>query len=222
MNNKTGLFDIQDSLVKTLSKDNDYPFKNRKYSSLNKEEIKKHGEFYQDVVFHKMNVYLKKLGYDFDLTKKTKQEREDENITYKDQKKSSVNREHNRQNKVKIEIENANKELDETKFKNSELENEIEKKQLNKNMLDKEVEKLKEEKTTLEKGMEYAEKCYTNLISYLKDGLKPDLYNFIKNFEILNKVNKEFADKVNDETNRVADDETKNEIKKNSKSFKLR
>ncbi|MBT2916704.1 hypothetical protein, partial [Vibrio anguillarum] len=87
-------------------------------SSLDKEEIKLHGEFYQDLIFHKMNFYLNKLGYDFELTKKTKQERKDENITYKDQKKSSVNREHNRQNKIKIENENANKELNETKFKN--------------------------------------------------------------------------------------------------------
>lgn len=221
-NNKTGLFDIQDSLIKTLSKNKGYPFKNRKYSSLNKEEIKIHGEFYQDIVFHKMNFYLNKLGYGFDLTKKTKQEREDENITYKDQKKSSVNREHNRQNKVKIEIENANKKLDETKFKNSELENEIVKKQLNRNILDKEVEKLEEKKTSLEKGIEYAEKCYTSLIAFLKDRLPPDLFNFVNNFEMLYKTNEKVANELEKETNRIADDETKNVIKKNSKSFKLR
>lgn len=221
-NNKSGLFDIQDSLLNKLSKQKNYPFKGRKYSSLNKEEIKIHGEFYQDVVFHQMNFYLKKLGYDFDLTKKTKEERKAENITYKDQKKSSVNREHNRQNKIKIENENANKELNETKFKNNELKQEIEKQQLNKNWLDKKVSELKEKKIDLEKGIKYAEKCYTSLISFLKDGLKPDLFNFANNFDKLYKTNKKASDEIKKETNKLADDETKNEIKKRSKFFKLR
>lgn len=221
-NNKTGLFDIQDSLIKTLSKNKDYPFKNRKYSSLNKEEIKKHGEFYQDVVFNKMNLYLERLGYDFELTKKTKQERKDENIIYKDQKKSSVNREHNRQNKVKIEIENANKKLDETKFKNSVLNDEIKKQQLNKNILDRAIEKAKLKLSELNEGIEYAEKCYVSLISFLKDRLKPDLFNFTNNFDRLYKTDKKVAEEIKNETNRIADDETKNEIKKHSKFFKLR
>ncbi|MBY8008217.1 hypothetical protein KW471_07900 [Vibrio fluvialis] len=221
-NNKTGLFDIQDSLIKTLSKNKGYPFKNRKYSSLNKEEIKIHGEFYQDIVFHKMNFYLNKLDYEFELTKKTKQEKKNENITYKDQKKSSVNREHNRQNKVKIEIKQANKELNETKFKNSELNGEIEKKQINVNMLDKKVSGLKDKLTDLEKAIQLAEKCYTSLISFLKDRLPPDLFNFVNNFEMLYKKNKKVANELEKETNRIADDETKNAIKKNCKSFKLR
>ncbi|HCH2338183.1 TPA: hypothetical protein NKS02_004682, partial [Vibrio parahaemolyticus] len=154
--------------------------------------------------------------------KKTKEERKAENITYKDQKKSSVNREHNRQNKIKIENENANKELNETKFKNNELKQEIEKQQLNKNWLDKKVSELKEKKIDLEKGIKYAEKCYTSLISFLKDGLKPDLFNFANNFDKLYKTNKKASDEIKKETNKLADDETKNEIKKRSKFFKLR
>lgn len=56
----------------------------------------------------------------------------------------------------------------------------------------------------------------------MKDRLPPDLFNFVNNFEMLYKTNKKVANELEKETNRIADDETKNVIKKNSKSFKLR
>ena len=215
-NNKSGLFNIQDYLIEKLSSNHkNYPFKSRKYSSLNKEEIIKHGEFYQDVIFANMNIYLKKLGYEFDLTKKTKEEKKNENIEYKDQKKSSVNREHNRQNKVKIENEEATKALLKTKLTNKELSKEIDNKKEQISILDKTLNKLKEETESFKRGLK-------SIVSYAKDELPIDLFNFLKEFEFLNKSKSDLADDLENESYKVSNDETKIRIKEKKKDFKLR
>ncbi|CAH8217534.1 hypothetical protein [Vibrio aestuarianus] len=215
-NNKSGLFNIQDYLIEKLSSHHkNYPFKGRKYSSLNKEEIIKHGEFYQDVVFANMNMYLKKLGYGFDLTKKTKKERNEENITYNDQKKSSVNREHNRQNKIRIENEEADKKLLNTKLTNKKLGEEIENRKEEISILQKTLNKLKEEADSFKRGLKY-------IVSYTKDDLPSDLFNFLKEFEFLNKSKSDLADDLENEAYKISNDETKNKIKEKKNSFKFR
>lgn len=227
-NKKTGEMDIQQqvflNLKKIYKKENKvFPFENKNhYNDLTFPEVQKFGEVYQDFIFEKMNKYLKEKKYEVKLEKRTAEEKLNDFEKFKDKTKPSQKREFTRANKLKQENEKANLELENTKNQNEKLENEIENKKNDINVLDSNIVKLTDKQSNLEKTIELAEKCLTNIVSYLKDRFPPDLFNFVNNFEMLNKANKKIANEINDETNRLADDETKNEIKKKSKSFKLR
>lgn len=196
-NSKSGKFDIQDQLINRLSKINpDFPYKGRKYSSLNEDEIVIFGELYQDEVFKSFNKYLNKLNYDFNVKKKTKNERALESEKFLDSHRPIAQREHNRQNKLKEE----NQQLICNK---KELKNEVDDLQLDKNKLESEVSILQKIKDSLKIDIPILEKAKKSVYSaidsalkFSKTNLQPEAERYHEEQKVIRDINEDISKAV--------------------------
>lgn len=145
-NLKTGEMDIQQQLFFNLEREfqrkkQPFPFVGRTYNDLDFEEVKRFGEVYQDYVFEEMNKYLNKKGYKASLTKRTAEEKKNDQQKFFDKHKPTQKREYTRAKKLQKENEKAETKLaannemidiqknlmEENQAKNYELKNKIEK-----------------------------------------------------------------------------------------------
>lgn len=122
-NKKTNDYDYPDQCMELLKQKHgkDYPFGNKKWCELNKDELKQHGEMMQDYYFNYMNNFLKQLLKEQHLkervvlAKRTEQEKKKDNHDYSAAKKPISKRENSRQNKLKKENEEQQKKLNKVK-----------------------------------------------------------------------------------------------------------
>lgn len=199
LNNKTNKFDMQNSLlnrVRAFDKENRLP-KDKKYSQLNKEETQLFGEIYQEQVFYLFNKHLKTLKYDFEVVKRTQEEKKDDFKKFKDKKCKIADREYNLQNHLAEKNEVAKEELNNTNEKvlsNNEMI-EIQNNVIN----DKKetIEELKKEQTYWEKLTVSTENAFKAAFEYAKNKLMPDLKWFKQEQDFLNSLNKEVGEAVN-------------------------
>lgn len=196
LNRELKTFNIPDHEISILKKHTEnYSISNKKWCEYTDAECKKHGQLYQDFIFDEMNKYLKKLGYDINLEKRTEEQKKIDNHNYEKTKKSTK-RGHNRQNKlneINSSLENKNSSLEN---ENNELKN------LNKYLV---IDFLKlEEKNGKLKEINEAEKnkmkdFFNNIIqltSFISNKLNEiaDLKYQEETNEINKKINKKYTE----------------------------
>ena len=194
MNNKTKQFDMQNTLLKRVrhfDKKNRLP-ENKKYSQLNKEEVKLFGEIYQEQVFTVFNNCLKKLNYDFKVEKRSPEEKKDDFKKFKDKTKKIADREHNLQNHLSEKNESANKKLNKTNeliFENDEI---IEDQKLDIDKNNNELKLVKNEiieaKTKLQEIKDLFADGLKNAVEYAIDKLPISLQSYIENQRMIDEL----------------------------------
>lgn len=96
----------------------------KNWNEMSKEQHKRHGEIFQDFIFEKMNGYTKTLKYEANFVKTTPAEKAEKNHKYQTTI-SSTKKEHNRQNKVRMEVKQEEKRLKFLKEETQKAEQEI-------------------------------------------------------------------------------------------------
>lgn len=224
LNNKTNKFDMQNSLlnrVRAFDKENRLP-KDKKYSQLNKEETQLFGEIYQEQVFYLFNKHLKTLKYDFEVVKRTQEEKKDDFKKFKDKKYKIADREYNLQNHLAEKNEAAKEELNNTNEKvlsNNEMieiqNNVINEKKEN-------IEELKKEETYWTKLVNKVKKTLDTAFRYAKTNKKPELERYFQQEEEIRSLNESVAKQTRDQAvDYQPNEEQKNNVRK-GKGFKMR
>lgn len=205
MNNKTGLFDMQNSLLKRVrafDKENRLP-KNKKYSQLNKEETQLFGEIYQEQVFYLFNKHLKTLKYDFEVVKRTPEEKKDDFKKFKDKKYKIADREYNLQNHLAEQNEKAENDLNITNRKVLDNNETIDIQNIlikNKNTeLDNLNIEIDETKTKLQQIKDLFSDAMKNAVEYAMDKLPISLKNYIENQRAIDDLKIEAGDKLHEQ-----------------------
>lgn len=223
-NLKTGEMDIQQQLFLNLEKElkkknKPFPFSDKKYSSLDFDEVKQFGEIYQDFIFEEMNSYLLKKGYNAKLEKRTEEEKKNDSQKFFDKHKSTQNREYTRANKLKQENEAAEEKLETTNELIDKNENEIstQKNEIEQNK--KQVENLKEEVNSWQDKLSKVQELFynglKNAVDYAMKKLPINLQNYIENQRAIDELKIESGNELHKKAIDVQpDEEQKNNIRR--------
>lgn len=207
-NNQTGKFDIQDQLINRMAKLNkDFPFKDRKYSSLTQEELVEFGELYQDEVFKSFNNYVEKLNYDFVVVKRTAEEQKNDSEIFLDSKRAIANREYNCQNKMKEENKKLDARIEVKNIQLENIENDIEHKQVKEKKLDNSISdkielseeldfEIEEKETLLNKINTAIKNTFNSAVQYAKENLPSFLQQYKEEQKQLDDLNIEVGDAI--------------------------
>lgn len=230
-NNETKKFDMQDTLYQRIKKINNLD-KNRtsdlpekKYSQLNQDELKIFGEIYQDQIFKTFNKCLSQLKYDFEVIKRTPEEKKNDFKKFLDSTKPIAEREFNMQKHLKIQneeikevlkntievVENKNKVIKDNSVK-------IEKQKLEINNGSQKIEEIKKETKFWEKKREdvlnFMSNGLKNAIEYAMTNLPQKLKSYLANQEALDDLRKEIGDDLYDNAYKYQkNDEQRNNVK---------
>lgn len=197
-NKKNKSYDFADQEVDILKKHFEntktpYPVKNKLWQEYNEEDLKNHGEFFQNFVFSQMNKYLQKMGYQVDFQKRTEKQKLDDNHTYEKTKKST-NRQHNRQNKVEEDIKQKKSEGKKAIQNNNEhIESQNMEIEFNNDMLTLQQDEIKNNKQTIDEQKSTIKELAT-LITELPSkvlGAVTAIKRYFQNSDISNQYDKD-------------------------------